>query len=294
MDLDTAFRLDGQVAIVSAGGAGIGQAIASTFAAAGAAVVVGDLRTERADAVAAQIREQGGRAAGVSCDVTSEADLERLVRGAITAFGRITLLVNNAGGGGPAPFDMPLERFVAAYRLNVFSGFRLSQLCAPHMQAAGGGAILNISSTAGENRNVRMASYASSKAAVDHLTANIACDLGPCGIRVNAIAPGRAHGRAADRPHPGRAEVDAEAHATRPARRAPGHRAGGALPVLARGLVDQRPGAARLRRRDAGARLGLGVMPPSGLQLLHRDAGRLDRRLGGLERLVRGSRRRRR
>jgi 7-alpha-hydroxysteroid dehydrogenase len=85
---------------------------------------------------------------------------------------------------------MPLDTFVWAYQLNVFSLFRLSQLSAPHIEKAGGGAILNISSMAGENKNVRMTSYASSKAAVNHLTRNMAFDLGPKGIRVNAIAPG--------------------------------------------------------------------------------------------------------
>jgi 7-alpha-hydroxysteroid dehydrogenase len=74
--------------------------------------------------------------------------------------------------------------------LNVFSIFRLCQLCADPIEKAGGGAILNISSMAGENRNVRMASYSSSKAAVNHRTRNIAFDLGPKKIRVNAIAPG--------------------------------------------------------------------------------------------------------
>jgi 7-alpha-hydroxysteroid dehydrogenase len=100
------------------------------------------------------------------------------------------VLVNNAGGGGPKPFDMPLETFVRAYQLNVFSAFRMCQLCAPAMAKAGGGAILNISSMAGENKNLRMTAYGSSKAALNHLTRNMAFDLGPQGIRVNAIAPG--------------------------------------------------------------------------------------------------------
>ena len=85
---------------------------------------------------------------------------------------------------------MPMADFERAFRLNVFSVFRLTQLCAPHMRARGGGAVVTISSMAGENTNVDMASYASSKAAVNHLTRNIAFDLGPSGIRVNAIAPG--------------------------------------------------------------------------------------------------------
>lgn len=190
MNVIDQFKLDGQVAVVTGGGAGIGKGIAETFAAAGAAVVVSDLKAETAETVAAGIRKRGGRALAVACDVTNEAAREALVRAALDAFGRISILVNNAGGGGPKPFDMPLASFVWAYELNVFSIFRLTQLCAPHMAAAGGGAVLNISSMAGENKNVRMASYASSKAAANHLTRNLAFDLGPMKIRVNAIAPG--------------------------------------------------------------------------------------------------------
>lgn len=184
------FGLAGQVAIVTGAGAGIGRGIAELFAGAGAAVAVSDLKAEAAEAVADGIRSSGGRAVGLACDVTDEQERDRLVVGALAAFGKLTLLVNNAGGGGPKPFEMPLETFVRAYEMNVFSLFRLTQLCAPHIEAAGGGAVLNISSMAGENRNVRMSSYGSSKAAANHLTRNLAFDLGPKGIRVNAIAPG--------------------------------------------------------------------------------------------------------
>ena len=184
------FALDGQVAAITGAGAGIGRAVAATFAAAGTAVVASDLDGGAAEAVAGEIEAAGGRAAALRCDVTEEDDLASLVFTAADRFGKLTTLVSNAGGGGPKPFDMPMADFRRAFDLNVFSLFRLAQVAAPQMERAGGGAILAISSMAGENRNARMASYGSSKAAVNHLVRNIAFDLGPMGVRVNAIAPG--------------------------------------------------------------------------------------------------------
>ena len=190
MAIESAFRLDGDVAIVTGAAGGIGRAIAETFAQAGAAVVVTDLKKDGADAVAAAVVAAGGRAIGLECNVTNEAHRQAVVDAALKAFDKITVLANNAGGGGPKPFDMPMSDFEWAFELNVFASFSFMQMVAPHMEAAGGGAILNISSMAGENKNSRMASYGSSKAAVNHLTRNVAFDLGPRGIRVNAIAPG--------------------------------------------------------------------------------------------------------
>ena len=215
-----------------------------------------DCEQARAAAVVREIAA-GGRARRVArTDVTSEGELEALVASTVRTLGRATILVNNAGGGGPQPFDMPMDRFVAAYRLNVFSAFRLSQLCAPHMEAAGCGAILNISSMAGENRNVRMTSYASSKAAVNHLTANMACDLGPRGIRVNAIAPGAVHTAALD-------SVLTPDVLQQMLRRTPLGRIGEPEDIALAALflcspaasLDQRAGAERERRRYAGAGL---------------------------------------
>ncbi len=187
---ESSFRLDGAVALVTGAGAGIGRAIAETFASAGAAVAVTDRDEESAEHVASIISRAGGRACGISCNVLDEGDLENTVLHVRETLGSITILVNNAGGGGPKSFDMPMSDMRLAFELNLFSVFRLCQLVTPHMEAAGGGAILNITSMAAENRNRRMAAYGSSKAAESYLTRNIAFDLGSKNIRVNAIAPG--------------------------------------------------------------------------------------------------------
>ena len=184
------FKLAHQVAVITGAGAGIGRAIAETFAAAGAAVVVSDLRLEAAAAVAQGIAAKGGQAAAVACDVTREQDLEQLIAQTTQRCDKLTILVSNAGGGGPKPFDMAMADFRRAFDLNVFSLFRLAQLAAPEMEKAGGGSMLAITSMAGENKNQRMAAYAASKAAANHLIRNIAFDLGPKGIRVNGVAPG--------------------------------------------------------------------------------------------------------
>lgn len=184
------FTLNDQVAVITGAGAGIGRAIAETFGAAGAAVMVSDRDAETANAVARVIEAQGGKAAGMACDVTKEEDLAALVSQTAQTFGKLTILVSNAGGGGPKPFDMPMDDFRRAYDLNVFSLFRLTQLAVPEMEKAGGGSILAITSMSAENKNKRMASYGSSKAATSHLVRNIAFDLGPKNIRVNGIAPG--------------------------------------------------------------------------------------------------------
>lgn len=184
------FQLTGQVAVVTGAGAGIGRAIAETFAAAGAAVMVSDRDETTAQRVADAIAAQGGKAAALGCDVTREDDLAALVQQTVQRLGTLNILVSNAGGGGPKPFDMPMEDFRRAFELNVFSLFRLAQLAAPEMDKAGGGAVLAITSMAGENKNQRMAAYGASKAATNHLIRNIAFDLGPRNIRVNGIAPG--------------------------------------------------------------------------------------------------------
>lgn len=107
-------------------------------------------------------------------------------------FSSIHILVNNAGGGGvgkESSFDITLEQFERPFQINVFSAWRLAQLCAPYMQEAGYGSIINMSSMSSVNKSPAISAYAASKAAINHMTANLAHDYGPV-IRSNAVGPG--------------------------------------------------------------------------------------------------------
>ena len=116
--------------------------------------------------------------------------LPSAVEQAVKQFGKLTILVNNAGGGGPKPFDMPMGDFERAFQLNLFSVFRMSQLCAPHMKAAGGGAIINISSIAGKLSTPVNGTYSATKFALEALSDALRLELAPFGIQVMVIEPG--------------------------------------------------------------------------------------------------------
>ena len=186
------FNLEGKVALVTGGGNGIGKGSSLMLAQYGATVVIADLKIEPAQAVADEIKANGGKALALSCNVLEDADLVNLVDRTVAEFGAIHILVNNAGGGGAgreSPFEIEVDAFARDFRLNVFSAWRLSQLCAPHMKKAGYGSIINMSSMSSVNKSPAMSGYAASKAAINHMTANLAFDYGP-EIRVNAVAPG--------------------------------------------------------------------------------------------------------
>lgn len=185
------FSLDGKVAIVTGAGRGIGAAIARAYAEAGADLVVAARTVAEIERTAAQVRELGRRALVVQTDVMQEKQLLALVARAMEEFGRIDILVNNAGGSPPKPaLATSTSEFEMAFRFNVGTAFALSRIAVPHMvESAGGGAIVNISSVAGQEPSPCFAAYGTAKAALSYLTRELAQDFAPL-VRVNAIAVG--------------------------------------------------------------------------------------------------------
>jgi 7-alpha-hydroxysteroid dehydrogenase len=185
------FKLTDRVAIVTGAGKGIGRGIALGFAEAGAHVVCAARTQADVDATAEHVRARGRRALGVSCDVTKSASLEALVAAALGEFGRIDVLVNNAGGTGPrAALDTSERFFEASLRFNVTSAFLLSRLCIPKLiESAGGGAIVNVSSRSSDMVQTGFVAYGAAKAALNMMTRNLAAEVAPR-VRVNAISVG--------------------------------------------------------------------------------------------------------
>jgi 7-alpha-hydroxysteroid dehydrogenase len=184
------FRVTDQVAIVTGAGRGIGAGSALALAEAGAHVVCAARTPAEIEATADAVRGRGRDALAVSCDVTVRDDLERLVTTTVDRFGRIDVLVNNAGGWLPVPLARTSERnFEAALRFNVTSAFLLTRLVIEPMRASGGGAIVNISSRAASMVQPAFTAYGTAKAALSFMTRLMAPELAP-DIRVNAIEVG--------------------------------------------------------------------------------------------------------
>ena len=193
MNPNPLFDLTGKTAIVTGGGNGISRASALMLAAHGAAVAIADLKLADAQSVAAEISANGGRALALECNVLKDEDLVRTVERTAAELGGIHILVNNAGGGGAgreSPFEITVQQFERPFEINVFSAWRLAQLCAPHMKKGGYGSIINMSSMSSINKSPAISAYAASKAAINHMTANLAHDYGSDNIRINAVGPG--------------------------------------------------------------------------------------------------------
>ena len=187
------FDLSGKVAVVTGGGDGIGAGCCRILAAAGASVIVSDINIDKAKAVADDIVASGGKATPIACNVLQDEDLINLVDTTIKTYGTVNILVNNAGlggGGRENPFKIDMNYVERIYKINVFAPMRLCQLAVPEMNKSGYGSIVNITSMSSIDKEANMCVYSSSKAALNHLAANLAYDFGPLGVRINNVGPG--------------------------------------------------------------------------------------------------------
>jgi 3-oxoacyl-[acyl-carrier protein] reductase len=193
MDSDAldAFRLDDKVAVVTGGASGIGEAAAELFALAGAAVVIGDIDAVNGGETATRIKASGGSASFLETDVTTKAGVDALVDGTMGEHGRIDVMCNVAGAMFPGLIeDLDEASIDAGIALNLKSVIYGCQAATTAMRSGDGGSIINVSSGAIDAPYEGIGVYAFTKAAVAMLTMTLAKEVGPHGIRVNAIAPG--------------------------------------------------------------------------------------------------------
>lgn len=184
-------KLAGKVALVTGASKGIGAAIAKHLAAAGASVVVNYSSSKSgADAVVKEIQSKGGKAVAVQANVSQQADIQRLLAETKKAFGGLDVLVNNAGIYEFAPLgEITPEHFHKLFDLNVLGLLLTSQEAVKYFPPKGGN-IINISSVVATATPANTSVYSATKAAVDAITRSLAQELGPRGVRVNAINPG--------------------------------------------------------------------------------------------------------
>ncbi len=195
MNVKKLFDLSGKTAIVTGGGRGLGEQIASSFAEAGANVVVCSRKIEACEEVSQKLKNLGVKSLALRCDITNQEDVKKLVQETISEFGGIDILVNNSGAtwGEPAA-TMPLDAWEKVMRVNVTGTFLMSQEVGKVMIENGGGKIINIASVAGlggtDPRYMDTIGYNTSKGAVITFTKDLAVKWGQFNINVNAIAPG--------------------------------------------------------------------------------------------------------
>ncbi len=186
-------RMDGRVAIVTGASRGIGEAIARAYAAHGASVVLAARKVEGLEAVAADIRQAGGKAIAVVCHAGKEDQIAMLVERSVSEFGKVDVLVNNAATNpyfGPM-INIDWGAWDKTFEVNAKGYFMGIREVVKHLQGRNaGGAIINVASIAGMTAAVAQGVYGMTKAAVISMTQTLSVELGPLNIRVNAIAPG--------------------------------------------------------------------------------------------------------
>jgi 3-oxoacyl-[acyl-carrier protein] reductase len=184
-------RLKGKVAIVTGSSSGIGKAIALRFGQEGAKVVVAARRLQLCEQTVSQIREQSGEALAIQTDIADERQVERLMADTVERYGRIDILINNAGiGGGSRLIDTSTETFDQVMNVNVRGTFFCCRAGFRQMKRQGGGVIINMSSVAGLQAWSGTGTYSASKHGIMALTKSLADEGRPYNIKVSAICPG--------------------------------------------------------------------------------------------------------
>jgi NAD(P)-dependent dehydrogenase (short-subunit alcohol dehydrogenase family) len=189
------YDLSGRTAIVTGGGSGIGRQMAEALAELGAGIVICARNLERCEQAASELAELGVQTLALRCDLRQPGDVQAVVDKTVEQFGRVDVLVNDAGTTWGAPaVETPLHGWQKVIDVNLTGLFLMSQAVARHMMAQGGGVIVNIASVAGLGGSppgiLDAVAYSASKGGVITLTRDLAWKWAPHGIRVNAIAPG--------------------------------------------------------------------------------------------------------